>query len=85
MKWYISIEKAKENDKWETVKVVPYYVSGEERIPVWTGVVTPKTVTQPVDTNTQDESDAKTIMLWIVWILVLGAFFIAFASNSNSY
>lgn len=64
------------DDKGNQVKVVPYYVSGEERIPVGTGTVIPKTVT----TETE-ETNTGTIILIAVLAFIALVVIAAIASN----
>jgi hypothetical protein len=74
------------DDKGNQVKVEPYYVSGEQRIPVWTGAVTAKTV--PAPTPVEEPTDWSIFFKWffgiagtIIALAILGYIF----SNRNSY
>jgi len=70
------------DDKGNQVKVEQYYVSGEQRIPVGTGSVTPKTVTQTVP---DEPTDWSVFFKWFFGIsatvIILGSMF----SSSNRY
>lgn len=51
------------DDKGQQVKVAPYYVSGEERIPVGSGQIQPVPVPP-----TEEETSGWEIFAWIVGI-----------------
>jgi len=58
------------DDKGQTIKVEPYYVSGEMRIPVWSWQVIPKEI--PV-TPTADKP-FNWQALWTIWSIVVSIF-----------
>lgn len=65
------------DDKGNQVKVEPYYVSGEQRIPVGTGTISPATA-PPVE----EETSGCEILAWIVGI-GLGAVILISIFSSN--
>jgi len=59
------------DDKGQTISVEPYYVSGEMRIPVWSGKIVPKEIlsTPPADDPADKQFDWKAF-----WIVVASVF-----------
>lgn len=59
------------DDKGQTIKVEPYYVSGETRIPVWSGQIIPKEIPATDGWNQSDDEPFN----WSVLCWVLGGWF----------
>ena len=51
------------DDKGQTIKVEPYYVSGETRIPVWSGQIIPKEISA---TPPADEPFNWSVLWWVL-------------------
>lgn len=68
------------DDKGNQVKVVPYYVSGEERIPVGTGTVIPKTVT----TETEETSTGTIILIAVLAFIVFPIALVVIAAIASN-